>query len=106
MEDIIKKSIWKGLPSWVKGGVIFIFLSLVISIIFSKGICTFGGCPSFVSIFNIPILLFAVSTRLISLNINLSQESFVVILSIISTLLYFIIGSFIGLLVGKIKSIK
>lgn len=101
---------WKTIPTWLKGGIIasIIYILIAISINFGcsnvSGTIFNGGSAS--RCFGFAILFLAISSPglgiLSLLNINYSQNSFLVI--IVTLIAYFIIGALIGTIVNKIKS--
>ena len=90
---------WKNWPSWLKGGIIFFFVHLIISIIlfifFFKGEFNFAGL--FALSIDLPLFLFGCSS-----SDGLTFQRFCY--PIAGSLFYFLIGAIIGWIYGKLKS--
>lgn len=96
---------WKNYPIWLRGGIIAAIVGIiwfVLGLVFGNlGFCSIVGgkvnyCGVF-AIFFIPSLLLAI--------FSLTGRG--ILIAVISTILiYFLIGAFIGWIVGKIKHKK
>ncbi len=97
---------WKDWPTWLKGGVIGLFLGLFIVFAYfvsdvSKSL--FGGNSS-ITIMTIIITAPFILIYVFSLGILFSNNDSLFRLGLyLSPIIYFIIGAIIGWIVGKIK---
>jgi len=101
---------WKKITSWLKGGIIFGIYQLIVQIILKIFFSYDNVLLNLLYTINSPFLELATNFRsLCSAIIQMpggpcAQLNFWG--SLIAVLVYFIIGAIIGLIVGKIKSLK
>jgi len=94
---------WKNWPSWLKGGLIGIVVAILFLIIPYITNCStsFGGvggsCDN-----NIKLFFAVVNFILIIPALSLTQN--MVLITILTLILLFLIGAFIGWIISKIKS--
>ena len=95
---------WKNLPSWLKGGIIVSILYLIIGLILIKYPCdspgSFGGQCWGLEMYFI-LISYPVLGILYRLEIDPKNKYLILIATF---LVYFVIGSIIGYIYGKIKS--
>jgi len=99
---------WKDLPYWLKGGIIGLVFALTLSLVFLSihEFRLFGGVDGLFN-FIIWIILVLVPGLLINIffNFSLGEKALSTTFQIFvfSSIFYFILGSIIGWIVGKIK---
>ena len=85
---------WRDLPTWLKGGIIFVLIVIVIDVVDYLILPLISRALFPLQIANYPLYLFWQLSESGTINLILHLS------------LYFVVGAIIGWIVGKIKSKK
>lgn len=102
---------WKNLPSWLKGGIIIIIIIILLfSIAFALDKISPSKVGQFGKLSRSTFILFIIilpGAIIMGGNILDGTTTAIIILALfLSGIIYFIIGSLIGLIISKLKSKK
>jgi len=109
---------WKNWPYWLKGGMRGAMWGLIFAIIFffmarnGGGFMNFGFAAAMIMLAFLPTFLFFMvfSVNIFDVFNALDRQhaspELILLLGLIATIIYFIIGAIIGLIYGKIKNKK